>query len=165
VARNGDNLVTHFQCDLCVFRNLTMRDPMANKLGDDLLMCCIRRANLDACWSRERSTVSATRRGVMTCVEHGRATGMTELFPRMGPMPVKDVTGHRVVIYILLDSLKEGKDHKDHKQFDLIRKLRAAFRKVWGASMEEASMSFYLGIDDKKKQTISSCPTLSDWFS
>jgi hypothetical protein len=26
-------------------------------------------------------------------------------------------------------------------------------------------MSFYLGFDNKKKQTISSCPTLSDWFS
>jgi hypothetical protein len=31
--------------------------------------------------------------------------------------------------------------------------------------VEGASMSFYLGFDDKKKQTISSCPTLSDWFS
>jgi hypothetical protein len=138
---------------------------MPEKMGDDLLMCCIRRANLDACWSRERSTVSATRRGVMACIEHGRATGIVKVFPRMGPMPVEDVTGHRVAIYMLLESLKVGRYHKDHKQFDSIRKLRSTFRNVWGASVEEASMSFYLGFDDKKKQTISSCPTLSDWFS
>lgn len=25
-------------------------------------------------------------------------------------------------------------------------------------------MNFYLGFDDKKKQSISSCPTMSDWF-
>jgi hypothetical protein len=66
---------------------------------------------------------------------------------------------------MLLESLKEGRYFKDHKQFDSVRKLRSAFRNVWGASVEEASMNFYLGFDDKKKQTISSCPTLSDWFS
>jgi hypothetical protein len=64
-----------------------------------------------------------------------------------------------------LESLKAGKYHKDHQQFDSIRKLRSTFRNVWGASKEEASMSLYLGFDDKKKQTLSSCPTLSDWFS
>jgi hypothetical protein len=101
----------------------------------------------------------------MTSVGHGRATGIMEIFPRLGPMPVKDVTGHRAAVYMLLESLKEGKYHKDHKQFDTIRKLWSTFRNVWGASVEEASMSFYLGFDDKKKQTISSCPTLSDWFS
>jgi hypothetical protein len=96
---------------------------MSDKLGDDLLLCCIRRANLDACWSRERSTVNASRRGVQTCVEHGTATGIINIFPRLGPMPVEDVTGHRVAVYMLLDSLKEGKYFKDHKQYDLIRKL------------------------------------------
>jgi hypothetical protein len=30
VARNGDNLVTPFQCDLCHFRNLVGRDPVSN---------------------------------------------------------------------------------------------------------------------------------------
>jgi hypothetical protein len=103
VARNGDNLVTHFQCDLCVFHNLTIQDLIPNKLGNDLLMCCICWANLDACWRRERLTVSATPRGVMACIKHGKATGM---FARMGPMPLKDVTGHRAAIYMLLESLK-----------------------------------------------------------
>ena len=30
VARNGDNLVTPFQCDLCHFRNLMERDPVSS---------------------------------------------------------------------------------------------------------------------------------------
>jgi hypothetical protein len=102
----------------------------------------------------------------MTSIDHGRATGIVEMFPKMGPMPVKDVTGYRAAVYMLLESMKAGKYHKDHQQFDSIRKLWSTFRNIWGASAEEgASMSFYLGFDDKKKQTISSCPTLSDWFS
>jgi hypothetical protein len=62
--------------------------------------------------------------------------------------------------------LKELKHHyQSHKQFDSVRNLWSTFRNNWGASVEGASMSLYLGFNDKKKQTISSCPTLSDWFS
>jgi hypothetical protein len=66
---------------------------------------------------------------------------------------------------MLLELLKKGKYHKDHKQCDSMRKLQLTFRNVWGVSREEASMGFYLGFEDKRKQTISSCPTLSDWIS
>jgi len=55
-ARDGDHLLLPFQCDLCVFRNLTCRNPHANS-PDDFLLCCIRRVNLDAMWGREPSTV------------------------------------------------------------------------------------------------------------
>jgi hypothetical protein len=46
-GRNGDFLVTPFQCDLCIFWNLHKRNPIATP-QDDLLLCCIRRINLDA---------------------------------------------------------------------------------------------------------------------
>jgi len=47
-ARNGDNLVTPFQCDLCHFRNLMQRDPVGDLPQDIRLLKLIRRANLDA---------------------------------------------------------------------------------------------------------------------
>jgi hypothetical protein len=46
-ARNGDNLVTPFQGDLCHFRNLMNRNPNENMAQDLRIMKCIRRANLD----------------------------------------------------------------------------------------------------------------------
>ena len=56
-AREGDHLLTPFQCDLCMFRNFQGRDPLKADAKDDLLLCCIRRANLDAVWGRETHTV------------------------------------------------------------------------------------------------------------
>lgn len=59
-GRNGDNLVTPFQCDLCHFQNLMARDPIQNLPQDVRLLKLIRRANLDAMWAREPTTVSST---------------------------------------------------------------------------------------------------------
>jgi len=53
VARKGDHLTCPFQCDLCHFRNIQKRNPIHNKVEDMRLLRCIRRANLDAMWSRE----------------------------------------------------------------------------------------------------------------
>jgi hypothetical protein len=47
-ARDGDHLLTPFQCDLCTFQNLQMRNPLPNSPKDDLLLCCIRRVMLDS---------------------------------------------------------------------------------------------------------------------
>jgi hypothetical protein len=41
VGRNGDNLITHFQCNLCALRNAQRRDPVENKPTNDLMMACI----------------------------------------------------------------------------------------------------------------------------
>lgn len=66
-ARDGDNLVTPFQCDLCHFRNLMNRDPIPRLAQDVRVLKLIRRANLDALWSREPSTV----RGNLTSCRQG----------------------------------------------------------------------------------------------
>jgi hypothetical protein len=83
VARDGDHLLTPFQCDLCCFRNLQRRDPVIGLAKDDLLLCCIRRANLDAVWGREPHTVSATLRGVRHMV---RLWGKVDLAPNLPPL-------------------------------------------------------------------------------
>jgi hypothetical protein len=50
VARDGDNLLTTFQCDICCFWNLHRQDPLPGHAQDTLLLCTIRRANLDSLW-------------------------------------------------------------------------------------------------------------------
>jgi hypothetical protein len=61
-ARNGDHFMCQFQCDTCQFRNLLERDPDPLTFGTDgMMMRCVRRANLDAFWARESTTVEGTR--------------------------------------------------------------------------------------------------------
>ncbi len=57
-ARNGDNLITAFQCDTCHLRNLMGRDPESMLAQDLRVLKCLRRASLDALWSVEPKTVS-----------------------------------------------------------------------------------------------------------
>ena len=59
VGRAGDHLMgIPFKCDLCHFRNLNGRNPCDHSAKDRYTLVLIRRAMLDACWSRERSTVT-----------------------------------------------------------------------------------------------------------
>ena len=63
-ARNGDHLLIPFECDLCIFRKLRRTEPIDSSHKDNILLECIRRANIDALWSRESSTVEANRKRV-----------------------------------------------------------------------------------------------------
>jgi hypothetical protein len=58
-----------------------MRDPLPHHVKDDLLMCCIRRANLDALWGRETQTVNATLRAVEHLVRMWEKVGVLSLLP------------------------------------------------------------------------------------
>ena len=57
VGRNGDHLMCPFECDTCIFRKLKGRDSKSSSESDNLLLEFIRRANMDAFWSRASSTV------------------------------------------------------------------------------------------------------------
>ena len=56
-ATNGEHMITHFQCDLCHFQNMVKRNPNPKSHTDNILLTAIRRANIDAFWARERTTV------------------------------------------------------------------------------------------------------------
>ena len=69
-ARRGDDLMVYqFECDWCVFLKLKKKLPDLTIATDVLLMACIRRATLDAFWSRAGSTVN----GQATLVQKGIA--------------------------------------------------------------------------------------------
>jgi hypothetical protein len=61
VERDGNSLLTPFQRDLCHFRNVMGRVPVAGSASDILVQKCIRKANLDALWYQEPPMV----RGVL----------------------------------------------------------------------------------------------------
>jgi hypothetical protein len=81
VERNGDHLMCLFQCDLCHFRNIQERDPGFGNRIDILLLQCIRRASLDAFWSREPSTARANALGARRLEEIGDTLGMRSVCP------------------------------------------------------------------------------------
>ena len=56
-GRNGDHLSCPFQCDLCHFRNIQLRDPRIESKQDKNMLIAIRRANLDSFWGRSAGTI------------------------------------------------------------------------------------------------------------
>ena len=78
-----------FECELCHFRNMMGRDPDWYSHKENYTLMCIRRANLDAMWSREPSTVQANlsrlRQDYTECVS---------VFPFAPPFP--DMANHKM---------------------------------------------------------------------
>jgi hypothetical protein len=83
-ARAGDHLFCPFECDYCTFYKLKGMDANEDRVEDSNLLSYIRRANLDAFWSRRPSTVNALRRLFVEQVEAGEYFGF-QMFPPLGP--------------------------------------------------------------------------------
>ena len=161
-GRNGDHMVTPFQCDLCHFRNLFYRDPRLSSSNDKNALVAIRRANIDAFWSRSPGTVNNTRTGVKRMLEiNATVFGLPDLLPNMGPHPVEDNWGMGLAIVMLHKSLDKGK-YRDTVQFETVRKLRAAYSNVWGASKH--TMTQGVMARDVMKIFVTNCPSHCLWF-
>lgn len=163
IARDGDHLLTPFQCDLCCFRNLQHRDPLPSLEKDTLLLCAIRRANLDAVWGRESQTVAATLRAAQSMVKLWDKVGLTPQFPPLGPFPVSDSLGLGVAVAMLMKSLEPGRYNADFQQFETVRKLRAGFSNIYMASYEGVSSARTVG-GDRVKHHLTQSPTQFLWF-
>jgi hypothetical protein len=162
-ARNGDHLMTPFQCDWCLFRLLTGRVPRPTSRHDEFLMCVLRRATLDAFWGRESSTVLANRRNLDQLIQvWDNLLETTPLMPPLGPYPAYDCFGITVAVPMLVKSLSPGK-YASHTQFETMRKLRSAYSNLFHASALGASVMSTLG-RDTAKTFLSNCPTNSLWF-
>lgn len=110
MARDGDNLVTPFQCDHCHFMNIMKCEPLDDLASDVRLMKCIRRVNLVAFWSREPGTV----RGVLDEMKRGLGIASQlgfahALFSPRGPFPPKDFMGMAPAVVIVQRSLAKGR--------------------------------------------------------
>jgi hypothetical protein len=161
-GREGDHLMTQFQCDLCHFRNIKKRSP-TNDETDVLLLKFIRRANLDALWSRETSTVRNNAREI----EKLRTKAMTlnlpvnDMLPKLGPFPVDDTQGMGLAVCILLRTLDEGKNETT-VQFSTAQRMKTAYANMWRVSLEGSGGAVISR--DTVKMFHTTCPTHGEWF-
>ena len=161
-ARDGDHLVTPFQCDLCMFRNLTRRNPLQDSPKDDFLLCCIRRINLDSLWGRESATVEGTLRAAAQMLKQWELVGTTPALPPRGPYPVGDPFGFGVAIAMIVKSLSPGR-YSNYQQFETIRKLRAGFSNLYMSSPAGGECLRTMG-GERAKYSLTDNPTQSLWF-
>jgi hypothetical protein len=161
-ARNGDSLVTPFQCETCHFRNLMERNPIGDHPQDTRVMKLIRRANLDAFWAREPKTVNATLTACRQASQVASSLGIrNKLFRPMGPFPLEDTFGMGAAIVMLQLSLKPGK-YATHLQFGTVQKLRSALSNVYHALLEGQQATVMA--KDTRKLVVMKCPTYGEFF-
>ncbi len=161
-ARDGDNLVTPFQCDLCHFRNLMKCDPVDDLAQDIRVQKLIWRANLDAIWSREPGTVNSTlqldRQGARIASSLGFSG---ELYRPMGPFPFVGHIRHGSSYCDVTDLSQPGRYDKT-VQFGTVRKFKSCFSIIYHATAE--GQKAMVMAKDVRKLTITECPTDGEFF-
>ncbi len=162
MGRDGDNLITPFQCDLCHFRNLFNRDPVNHLAQDIRMQKLIQQANLDALWAREPLTIKSN---LMTCRQGlSIATSLgfgDKLFRPMGPFPLEDTFGMGAAVVMLQQSLQPGRNAAI-VQFGTIRKFCSAFSNAYLSSAE--GQQAMVMAKDTKKLRVTKCPTYGEFF-
>jgi hypothetical protein len=110
--------------------------PNSYPTQDVRLLKLIRRANLDALWSREPTTVSGNLLIARQAVKVAAALGFKEQFLKpMGPFPIEGTFRIAAAIVMLQQSLKPGK-YASTIQFGMVRKFRSCFSNIYQASIE-----------------------------
>ena len=122
----GDHLICPFLCDLCIFRIVRQEEPHPQSHKDKVLLAHIRRINLDAFWSRSRSTVKNNARIARQTLEDAWSHGMFGPYRDPGPAPTWDVCGYEIAICMITDSLRAGQYSQSQKQWDTIRQVKSS---------------------------------------
>ena len=161
-ARDGDHLLTTFQCELCHFRNITGSDPETRNSKHRHLMDYLRRANLDAFWSRETTTVTSNRRELRLLERFGDEFRLDSVSPAMGPFPVKDVQGMGAAIMVLKRSQQTSGKYEKYVQPGTYRRTQAALTNVWRAGL--AGGGEKIGAFERNKIWMSASATHTPWF-
>ena len=160
-ARDGDHLMSPFQCDECHLYNMIGRKAILGYAPDDLVLLCIRRANLDAFWSRERSTVASNLKEAKRYIENLKLMGLeTIAFPPKGPHSRSDSWGMAVACGFLLRSKDRGRNSR-HVQFETVRRTRSMYSNVAHTCEGGTGISFMGG---EGSLTASNASTNKPWF-
>lgn len=160
MARPGDHLFCPFECDYCVFFKLRGRSPIEGNKTDDILLTYIRRANLDAFWSRRPGTIEALVYLFKRQIQVGEQFGF-EMFPPRGPFPRDYDSGMRMAIGSLWESRLPGQ-HEPTKKFSSCRKVRSLNTNMHNSGPSGAHDNLVLRT--KNKRTVAStAPSDSEW--
>jgi hypothetical protein len=126
-ARDGDYLMTPFQCPECHFFNITKRLPVGSNHVDTLDLMCIQRVILDSFWARERSTVNLNRLEGKKFLAMQRRLGFkVDFLPPKGPYPKTDEWGMAIACGMLLRSKAPGKNSATI-QYETLSKQRSFY--------------------------------------
>ncbi|EJK69227.1 hypothetical protein THAOC_09530, partial [Thalassiosira oceanica] len=123
-----------FECELCHFRNINRRDPIAGSIKDAQTLVAIRRANLDAMNAREHNTIRANFNQIRR--DYDRAN---EMFTLNDPLPylprddVGDSCGMQQALLVLASSLGKGR-YAATKQVETTRKTVTGLTNAYGAA-------------------------------
>jgi len=161
-ARAGDMLMLPFQCDLCHFRNIMMREPSEMSPEDMEILEYIRRATLDAVWSREPSTVKKNMQGLLRAERTMDRLRLPDVSPSLGPFPLSDIHGMLPAIAVLDRSLDKGL-YEEHVQWETFRKQRSSITNVYQASV--MGLQDVVGAFERNRCWISRVPTHTFWFT
>ena len=107
-TRNGDYIITPFECDLYIFIKLQHRYPIISCNKDRKLCACIRRMNLDVFWSRSSITIGNNQSQIKKAIKLSKKVGLKGPFKSYSPMPGIDHCGYELAIEMLLTSIKPG---------------------------------------------------------
>ena len=161
-ARNGDHLMVPFQCELCHFRNVYGREPKKENLKDKELFRFARRANLDAFWSREPSTVGKNLSELKRMRKTEERFGFASSTPPLGPFPVEDTLGMKAALMVLDRSLDPGL-YSQHVQWATFRKSMSALTNISQAGVSGLGDS--VGAYQRNKLWITSSISHQFWFT
>ena len=151
-----------FECDLCHFRNCNYRDPDLESSKDRFTLLCIRRATLDACWSRESSTVSSNlNRLRLDYWDSVASISMRNPLPVLGRNDIGDKVGMKPAMMTLNASLREGR-YTSNLQYDSMRRTQTWFGNAHEAGESAGTESIFAS--DMKKLHVTEVPTASRWF-
>ena len=112
-----------FQCEVCHFRNMELRDPDGGG-RDDKVLIYIKCVNLDAFWSRKPSTVYTYFLEIRPVIKDADEMGMEPPSPEMGCMDSEDISGIGSAVLILKKSLNPRMYNRKHLTFESTRKRR-----------------------------------------
>jgi hypothetical protein len=120
-GRDGDHLLVPFKCDTCTFRKLKGQNVIPANDQDSLLLACIRRMNLDAFWSRAKSTTLSNHDKVAFGLKRLALVELEGPYEAEGPLPDFDHCGYEVAVEMLLHSCRPGRYSESYTQFDTFR--------------------------------------------
>jgi len=161
-ARAGDMFMVPFQCDQCHFQNVNKRDPMPGDAKDEEVLEYIRRANLDAFWARESSTVKKNLGILIRAEQCFNRLAIPSATPNLGPFPLEDTFGMKAAIAVLDKSLDKGV-YERFVQWETFRKTRSAITNAHQASAD--GLGDTVGAYERSRVWISNVATHSFWYT
>jgi hypothetical protein len=161
-GRPGDHLFCPFECDYCAFYRIKGHLPTPGSGVDERLLQFIRRANLDAFWSRRPGTVLGLTRLFTEQVEVGESFGFN-MFGPLGPFGRSYDPGMKAAIGLLWRSQKPG-IHEAKMKYSSVRKARSLHTDIFNASARGVQGTM-VWRSDRARFVATEAPTDSAWFN